>query len=386
MPNENPAAQNILYLDHAPILGGAEVVLMNLIAELDRKRWMPLVATSANASFRTALDQARIKSISVPFGRLNQSGMMMPFHLARAVRNVTRVIRDQDISLIHTNTVRAHIIGSLAAFLTRTPLIWTLHDNTFPCRLVKMLAAVPQYVICVSQWLRDLYAPQGLSSKAAVVYNGLDLSTPLDTEDGLRDELGVPPAVLFIVNVGRLVAGKAPHLFVQAAQQVLRAQPTAYFAIVGGSDRLESGQLPATYPEQLAQVVKECNLGKRLIMAGQRSDVGRVYAAADALVYTSIQPEGLPTVLLEAMRYALPVVASNIGGASEIVEDGVTGWRVPPNNVDALAGAILRLLSNREQARALGVNGRNRLRSEFDLRRQAAQTQAIYDHVLSKEP
>ncbi|MHB1354747.1 MAG: glycosyltransferase family 4 protein [Anaerolineae bacterium] len=375
---------NILYLDHAPIFGGAEVVLNNLITELDRNRWMPLVATSANASFRSALDQSHIEWIGMPSVRLNQSGFKMPIHLARSVYYVARIIRDRHIGMIHSNTVRTHVIGSLAAFLTRTPSIWTLHDNTFPCHAVKMLAPIPIFVICVSEWLRVLYAPQRLNLKTVVIHNGLDLSSSLDSEAGLRDELGIPLDAPFIVNVGRLVEGKAPHLFVQAARQVLRKYPSTYFAIVGGSDHPEPGQAPAKYPKQLAQVVKECGLGKQLIMTGRRSDIGRFYAAADALVYTAIQPEGLPTVLLEAMRYAVPVVASSIGGASEIVKDGVTGWCVPPNSVESLVDAMLRMLSNPEQARTLGVNGRSRLRDEFDLRRQVVQTQAIYEQLYSK--
>jgi glycosyltransferase involved in cell wall biosynthesis len=376
---------NILYLDHAPIFGGAEVVLLNLIGALDQARWFPLVATSDQPTFRSALDRLGVESIAVPMGRLNQSGLQLPLHLLQAAFAVVRLIHHRHINLIHTNTVRAHIVGSLAAMLTRTPLIWTLHDNTFPRRWVRLLAWTPRRVICVAQWLRDLYAPQGLGSKATVVYNGLDLSSPLDDAARLRAELGVPPAAPFIVNVGRLVAGKASHLFVQAARQVLRAQPDAYFALVGGPDRPEPGQPPDTYPHRLARIVKECDLGDRLIMTGQRSDAARFYAAADALAYTSIQPEGLPTVLLEAMRYALPVVASAIGGAAEIVQDGVTGWSVPPNNVEALAAAMTQLLIDRDRARALGVNGRERLAHDFDLRKQAAETMRIYERVLRKD-
>jgi glycosyltransferase involved in cell wall biosynthesis len=375
----------ILYLDHAPIFGGAEVVLLNLLGALDRSRWSPLVATSDQPAFRAALDRAGVATISAPLGRLNQSGLLMPLHLAQAVAAVTRIVRERHIDLIHTNTVRAHIVGSLAAAVTRTPLIWTLHDNTFPRRLVRLLAGAPRHVMCVSQWLKDLYAPMGLGSKATVVYNGLDLTAPLNATANLRAELGVPPYAPLIVNVGRLVAGKAPHLFVQAARQVWRTHPDAYFVLVGGPDRAEPGQPPVTYPDYLARVVQECSLGDRLIMTGQRADVDRFYAAADALVYTSIQPEGLPTVLLEAMRYAVPSVATAIGGAAEIIEDSVTGWCVPPNDVDALAGALTQLLADRDQARLLGMNGRERLKRDFDLRQQAAETMRIYEQVLHKD-
>lgn len=376
---------NILYLDHAPIFGGAEVVLLNLIAALDWHRYRPLVATSENASFRSALAKAHIESVVVPFGRLNRSGALLLIHLTQAVRAVRRIIRVRRIDLIHSNTLRAHIVGSLAAALTRAPLIWTLHDNTFPSRMARLLSPVPRHVICVSQWLEDLYGPLGIAFKAAVVYNGQELDAPLVTASDVRGEFGVPATAPLVVNVGRLVAGKAPHLFVQAARRVLQAKPDAVFVLVGGSDLAELGQPPVTYPDELAQVVKDCNLGDQLIMTGHRSDVARFYAAADALVYTAIQPEGLPTVLLEAMRYAVPIVASAIGGAPEIVQDHVTGLLVPPNDVAALEAAITHLLTDRDQARTLGLNGRDRLTREFDLRLQAAKTMRVYDRVLGMD-
>jgi hypothetical protein len=111
MPGESPAAANILYLDHAPIFGGAEVVLINLVAALNRQLYTPLIATSSNAAFRSALERAHIESIVIPFDRLNHTGLLLPFHLLQAVGAVIRIIRERHIDLLHTNTVRAHIIG-----------------------------------------------------------------------------------------------------------------------------------------------------------------------------------------------------------------------------------------------------------------------------------
>ena len=121
-----------------------------------------------------------------------------------------------------------------------------------------------------------------------------------------------------------------------------------------------------------------------LIHTGHRTDVDRFYAAADVVVYTAVRPEGLPTVLLEAMRYSRPTVASAIGGAVDIVEDGVTGWCVRPDDVDDLAGGVLRLLGDPDRARAMGVNGRRRLARGFDRREQVARTMGIYDTAVRR--
>ncbi len=368
----------ILYLDHAPIYGGAEVVLLNLLSGLDRTQWTPLVATTNNATFLTALQAQSVETIITPFGRLHQAGMTMPINLMQAAWAVRRIIRQQNIHLIHSNTVRAHLVGSIAALMAHTPIFWTLHDNTFPRWLVRALAPIPRRVIAVSHWLGAFYGSLGLAHKLQVIHNGLPLSPPIVLRGGLREELGVPTDAPFVVNVGRLVDGKAPHLYVQAAQLALREIPTAYFALVGGADSIEPGQRPSNYPDQLARVIEDCHLGAHLLVTGQRHDVARFYAAADVVVYNSIAPEGLPTVLLEAMHYAVPIVASAIGGAVEIVQHEDTGLLAPAGDPAALSAALVRLLRDRNYAHALGQRGRDRLVSDFDLLDQVERTEQVY--------
>ncbi len=371
----------VLYLDHAPIVGGAEVVLLHLIRALDHRQWTPLVATTTDSPFAPTLAAAQIEMTTVPFGRLNQTGAAMPFNLLQAVWAVTIIIRRHRVTLLHTNTLRAHIVGSLAGLLTRAPVIWTLHDNTFPRALVRALAPIPRHVITVSHWLSDLYSPLSLAHKITVIHNGLPLDAPLASAAGLREELSIPSDVRLVISVGRLVAGKAPHLFMEAAQRVAPSMPEVYFILVGGPDRLEPGQRPSSYGDQLAKAVRASNLGQRLILTGHRSDVERFYAAADLLVYCPALPEGFGMPPLEAMRYARPVVASAVGAVPEIVVDGQTGRLVPPGNVEALTGAMLDLLGNPDRARALGLAGQVRLKREFDLRTQAARVMQVYETV-----
>jgi glycosyltransferase involved in cell wall biosynthesis len=374
----------ILYLDHAPIFGGAEVVLLNLIRELDRSRWTPLVATAAGSPLLPALADAQIDAVTVPFDRLNRAGATMPIHLIRAIRSVSRLIRQRRIDLVYTNTVRAHIVGSLAAVFTRTPIVWTLHDNTFPRLLARMLAFIPRRVIAVSNWLRHLYAPLNLAHKITVIHNGLSTAVSSAEAAGLRNEMHIPADAPLVVNVGRLVAGKAPHLFVEAASRVAQAIPAAVFALVGEPDPIEPGQPQSTYDEVLANAVRDCHLGSNLIMTGHRSDVARFYAAADLVVYCSVSPEGLPTVLLEAMCYARPVVATSVGGAPEIVVDQQTGRLVAPGDSKALATAIVDLLMDRQKALAFGAAGQTRLAQEFRVEQQAAQVDQVYRAILGE--
>ncbi len=377
-----PARTRIVYLDHAPIVGGAEIVLLNLLDTLDRARFEPIVATAAFSPWLGALRDRAIETILLPFGRLNEADAAMPLHLASSALTLARWLRRRDVALLHTNTTRAHIVGSVAGALTRTPVVWTLHDDTLPIAWARRLARFPRRIIAVSKWLGDWYAPAGVARKTIVIPNGISLQVAGDAPDA-RAELGVAPDTPLVVNVGRLVERKAPHLFVQAAQQVAAQMPSAYFILVGGPDELEPGQRPPAYLTQLERAVAASNLGDHLRLVGKRGDVACFFAAADLVVQCVIEPEGFGMVLLEAMRAGKPVIASRLGAAPEIVQEGVTGALVPPGDPTALASAIVALLQDKPRARALGIAGRARVESEFDLRVQVNKIEETYAQCLS---
>ena len=370
----------ILYLDHAPIWGGAEAVLVTLLQNLDRRRFQPFVGTAPQSPLAQRLENSDVAVLTVPFDTLNQAGWRLPFNLAKSVTAVSRLIRQHHIALVHTNTVRAHIVGSLAGWLTRTPVIWTLHDNTLPLRLARLLSPIPRQVIAVSGWLRDLYQPQGLIGKCRVIPNGLPMIERGDPLPSIRGELGIPPDAPLVLNVGRLIAGKAPHLFVAAAESAAAQHPAAHFVLVGGPDAGEAAD--TAYLDRLSHSIANSPLGPRLHAVGPRQDVNRFYQAADVVVYSAAQPEGLPTVLLEAMAYAKPVVASAIGGALEIVVDGATGLLVPANEAGALAGAMHALLGDAAAKTKMGQAGHERLRQTFSVEGQVKHTTALYQSVL----
>lgn len=369
-------ANAILYLDHAPVWGGAEVVLVNLLHALDPQEVRPFIATAPHSPLAQHLANSPFPVLPVPFDTLNHAGWRLPLHLGQSVTAVTRHIRQHQITLIHTNTVRAHIVGSLAGWLTRTPVVWTLHDNTFPLRLVRLLAGIPRYVIAVSGWLRDLYQPHGLASKISVIPNGLPAPPSPPTTPPLLAELGLPPETQLIVAVGRLIPSKGAHHLITAAHQLAADFPRTAFVLVGGDEAAHAG-----YAQNIRDEIAASPLGQRLQWIGQRADVGRFYAAADVVVYAATAPEGLPTVLLEAMAYARPVVATAIGGALDMVADGRTGLLIPPDDPSNLAAAISQLLSDPNQRLALAAAGQAQWQSHFTIERQTNATMAIYHTI-----
>ncbi|MEZ4835039.1 MAG: glycosyltransferase [Caldilineaceae bacterium] len=139
----------ILYLDHADLGRGRGS------ADQSAQRDRPQPLSSAGGDARRRLlgrrfRRAGIEQAHVTFGRLNEAGILLPLHLARAVWQVAHLARKENAAIIHSNTVRTHIVGALVGALTGIPVVWTIHDNTFPPGLFRRLSAIPRRIIAVS--------------------------------------------------------------------------------------------------------------------------------------------------------------------------------------------------------------------------------------------
>ena len=157
-----------------------------------------------------------------------------------------------------------------------------------------------------------------------------------------------------IAAAGRLSPEKGFDQLIEAAALVVARHPGTGFVLFG------DGPLR----ENLTKQIAERGLQGGFVLAGFRSDLARVLPACD-LAVSSSHTEGLPVVVLEEMAAGLPVVATAVGGTPEVVEDGVTGWLVPPGDAAALARRITDLLASPESARAMGLAGRRRVATHF---------------------
>jgi glycosyltransferase involved in cell wall biosynthesis len=192
--------------------------------------------------------------------------------------------------------------------------------------------------------------------------------------EAIRRSLGWEEAPLVGI-VGRLQRWKAQHVFLEAAALVARERSDARFVVVGGAVLGTEG----TYPEDLAAQAAELGLGGRVRFVGHQDDVPPWFDALDVAVHaTNGEPFGL--VLVEAMVLGTPVVATAVGGPTEIVEEGSSGLLVPPARPDAMAAAILRVLGDAALAARLAAGGRRRARHLTE-ERMAAGLAAVLERV-----
>jgi glycosyltransferase involved in cell wall biosynthesis len=178
----------------------------------------------------------------------------------------------------------------------------------------------------------------------------------------LRQAFGLPPDCVLVGWFGRLTHWKGAHVLVEAARQVLVRRHQLYFLIVG-SAIYETRE----YEQSLRSAVAAAALQDRVIFTGYRRDPLALMAGLDVLTHTSVLPDPLPTVLIEGAYLRKAMIATRGGGVAEMVTDGEQALLVEPNNPDALAAAINRLLADPTLRERLGRAARKRAECLFDL-------------------
>jgi glycosyltransferase involved in cell wall biosynthesis len=188
-----------------------------------------------------------------------------------------------------------------------------------------------------------------------------------------RRELGCPPGTKLIGMVANLSRWKGCDYFIQAARKVADAMPNTRFVAVGEMDKEMTSLLP--------NLVRDLSLQDHFSFPGFREDVPEILADLDVFVLSSVS-EGLPLAVLEAMAAGKPVVVTRSGGPQEFIEDGRTGFLVPPADSDALAEKILKHLRNPQLACDMGRAARERIKCDFAVEKMIASYEQLYERCL----
>ncbi len=380
----------ILYLDHTGELGGAERVLLDVLPRLDRRRIAPLLAASPDGEL---LGRAQALGVEVVPLRLDERARTLSREAwgldplgfvwrARGFLNEARrlagVIRERRVQAVHTNTLKAHVLGSLAARMAGRPVIWHMHDlpstrGDTRNLLDHMARLARPDIIAVSEAVAADLSP-AMRARTRVVHNGIDLAA-FDRAAGTPDPpLPLPAGQGPVVGaISYLIPWKGHEVFLLAAKRMLAVRPDLRFAIVG-----ETIFQWRDERDRLERIAQDLGIADRVAFTGHREDVPAVLGAFEVFVMPSLfEPFG--RVLLEAMAASRPIVAANAGGVPEIVVDGETGLLVPPGDDAALAATALALLADPVRARALGEAGRRRVAEAFSLDAQVAGLMAAYE-------
>jgi sugar transferase (PEP-CTERM/EpsH1 system associated) len=315
----------------------------------------------------------------VPVHELNRKRGNDPW----LVRDLYRLFRRERPDIVHTHAWGTLVEGLIAARLARVPLVIHGEHGTLQLKphqrwLQRRGWNAADQVLSVSSRLAERLAQDvGFPlRRVRTLRNGVDLTrfNRID-RDKVRAGLGVRPDQSVLVTVGRLVPVK-DHATLLESLQILRREGMSPLLLVAGEGPLA---------EMLASRAAALDVDKNVRWLGYRSDVESVLAAGDVFVLSS-KSEGLSNTILEAMAAGLPVVATRVGGADEIMLNGETGVLVPPASPDALADALAYLLRDPDARAAMGAAGRERVRAEFSLDAMVTRYEALYLELTRQKP
>jgi glycosyltransferase involved in cell wall biosynthesis len=350
--------------------GGAQEHLQSLLTRIDLSRYEASVVSLSPGSAVRKLQRAGIQVVVIDDPDDAVAVGALAVHLA-AVRP----------DVIHNHMYRAELVGTRAAIalekigLRRPYVVSTVHSSRVRSaedrEQLRRLTPHMDRLIAVSHAMEQKIADEGRdTAPVTLVYNGVDLDRYEHQEPccTLRDEYGMEPGSHIVGVVARLEPEKGHATLLTAWPTVLRSVPNAYLLVVGEGSRREA----------LEQQAAELRIAHRVVFTGRRDDVPAVTAALDVAVLPSYR-EAQGLTVLEAMALSRPVVASNVGGIPEMVEDGVTGLLVPPGDPDALAAAVVRLLLDHSLADTIARAGHDLVHDRFCVELMVKAIETIYD-------
>ncbi|MBI4381363.1 MAG: glycosyltransferase [candidate division NC10 bacterium] len=370
----------LLHLADTADRGGGETYLFLLADRLPRDRYALSVLCPSEG-----LLSERLRKIGVHVVLFEIPRLLSPAALLRLIRLLRKLRPD----IMQSHGARMNFYAALAGRWAGVPVIVsTIHNSLYdyPISSIRrslyllgerLTFALSDQILCVADALaQDLIRRSSRDpAKIQVIRNGVDLEAfDPKTVDGstVRRAFGLEKDTPLIGIVGRMTPQKGHRDLLTALVQIKASVPTVRVMIVG------DGPLR----DELVQYAGGHRLDDCCIFTGMREDIPAIMGALDVVALPSLS-EGLPFILLEAMAMGKPVVATRVNGVSEVVEDGVTAFLVPPRTPDLLAQAIITLLLNRKLASMLGAAARRQAERCFGLDRMIQDVETLYEELLA---
>jgi glycosyltransferase involved in cell wall biosynthesis len=379
-PSRRP---RVVYVDHCAKVSGAELALARLIRAVERVD--PHVILGEDGPLVPLLHQLGVSVEVLPLpevaremrrerARLASLGLQVPLVAGTYALRLARRLHALQPDLVHTNSLKSGIYGTLAARACRAPVVWHLHDRLSPdylpdqavVALRRAVRTLPNAVVANSKATLASVGP--INRRAAVVPNPV---TPAASAAELRcvvERIGI---------VGRLAPWKGQDVFLEGFSRAFAETPT--MAVIVGAALFGEEE----WEERLRHHVDLLGLGGRVEFRGFRSDVLAEMRRLDVVVHASVVAEPFGQVIVEAMAAGVPVVATSAGGAAELVKHDVNGLLYPPGDAGALAEALRRLAGDLALRRRLARAGRERA-GDFRPENVAPRLEEVYAHLLGR--
>lgn len=378
---ESVAPVHVLFIiDELCEMGGAERVLFKIVRHLPSDHFRCSILT-----FRVNREAAALKEISCPI-HVFPLKKTYDWNALKVARQIRKFIRREKVSIVHTFFETSDLWAGPIARMSGCPVLVSSRRDLGILRSrkhrigYKLMGRLYDAVLAVSPQVRKFCIENdGLSpGKVRTLFNGLETGQVLQTRSRsrMRQEMGIADDVPVITTVGNIRQVKGIDVLVQAASLVCRKHPKTLFLIVGRKSEQE-------YCRELENKISSLGLAENFRFLGSREDVFAILRMSDAFCLPS-RSEGFSNALIEAMASKLPCVATNVGGNSEVVKHGETGFIVASEDLQDLAARLIYLLDDPSLATEMGLRGEEVIQSQFTVQAMIGGLVQVYQELLGR--
>jgi len=352
-------------------IGGLERVVQNIYNGLNSNKYetsLWCIAKGGELADEFIKDKKKLKILNIK-----------TYHNPLNIMKLAILIRNHKFHIVHTHGYYASTIGRISAFLARTPIIVTHVHTTYwdfkkhHLKIEKVLSWITDRIICCSNAIKEfvVFNEKISPHKITKIYNGVPR---FQKRTKIAQNINSSQVVQIVV-VASLVENKGHKTMLDALSKILKNHNNVKLNIVG------DGPLRS----ELSNYAKKLAIDDHTEFHGIVRNIQNIIENCDIIVLPTVKREGLGMAIIEGMCLAKPIVASNIGGIPELVENGVNGYLVPPGDSNSLTEKIEILINNKELLNQMGIEGEKKFRQKFTASTMIKKIDKLYDLLLEKK-
>lgn len=367
---------NILDLRDSPWVDGPGRTILECAEDINKEKFRIIIgAFDSGRIDGTPYEQAALER-KLDVVRVREKRAFDP----RVLKQIVNFIKQYEINIIHTHEFRSNLVGMVVGKLLRRPIVVTAHGwitndkkSEFKAVVDKWVARRCDHIVAVSKATRERIGKELNNDFVTVIPNALrhEQFNPTKTYGRFRESLSIKSDEILIANIGRLSPEKGQELFIRAAKEITQEYKKVRFLIIGIGPDLK----------KLEGLVKNEGLGGFVIFTGYRNDMSLIYNDLDLVVQSS-WTEGMPNVVLESLLMEVPVVATDVGGTSEVICQGETGILIQPGDISGLILRINEFIENRQTFTEMAKRGREDVRMRFNHADRVKSLENVYLKVF----
>lgn len=397
---------NVLYCEGNTdgTVGGSFFSLLYLVSGLDKTKYNPIVVFHDEHTLLPQYHAAGIRTLIIPAYKpaiyqiehvppgvawlvlpcrdVFQKAVNFSKGLVGRTFYYARLLRELNIDIVHlNNSIVRNNDWMLGAMLARVPCM--THErgiNRYYPLLARALGRRLKAIVCISNAVRDNLKDHSIDAGNLVtIYNGIDprvVSVNTEAADILQRQ-GIGPGTRVVGVIGNIKFWKGQETMIRALPLILRDIPDVVCLFVG-----DTAPADQAYHDHLLALAGELGVQENIRFTGYTRNVADYINTMEIVIHTSVEPEPFGRVLIEAMAMSKPVIGARGGAVTEIIEEGSTGLTFPPGNPAALAEAAKQFLLSPDVAAEMGIKGRARLLSEFNIQTNIRKTEEVYASIL----